>query len=168
MTVESQDRQAAQGEVEAREGVKNAVTGLLWAIDHREWDKVQSFLADVVRTDYTSLFGGSYQTQKGVDVMAGWRAFLPGFDSTQHLTGPILTDVQSGTAMARCAVTAVHRIGEAFWTVGGHYRMTLARANGGWVIAGITLENVYVQGDRTLPDEARRRVAAPKKRETRR
>jgi hypothetical protein len=69
--------------------------------------------------------------REGVDMMAGWRVLLPGFDSTQRLTGPILVESKGGTATARCAVTALHRIGEAFWTMRGHYRMALARSNEG-------------------------------------
>jgi hypothetical protein len=87
-----------------------------------------------VRTDYTSLFGGAPRTQSAGELIDSWRALAPGFDATQHLTGPMLTEVWSDTARARCAVTAVHRLGREHWTVSGHYDVELIRMRSGWAI----------------------------------
>jgi len=141
------------------EVISDTVTRLLHAIDRKDWDGVRAVLAEEVRTDYTTLFGGSPRTQSATELIEGWRGLLPGFDATQHLTGPILSDIATGTARARCAVTAMHRIGRDHWTVSGHYDIELTREHwGNWVISGITYEHVLVLGDETLPQKAQSRV----------
>jgi SnoaL-like domain len=85
---------------------------------------------------------------------------VPGFEATQHLTGPILADIAGDRARARCAVTAIHRIGRDQWTPSGQYEMELVRANSVWTIRAITYHNVFVAGDETLPEKAQARVAS--------
>lgn len=140
--------------------IAEAVTRLLHAVDARDWNAVRAVLGDPVRTDYTSLFGGEPETQSGDELVAAWRALLPGFDATQHLTGPLVTNVKGGRATARCAVTATHALGESRWVVGGHYAMELARKRTGWVVTAIRLETAFVDGDRDLPEKARERLAS--------
>ena len=141
-----------------REVISDTITQLLHAIDRQDWDGVRAVLAEEVSTDYTTLFGGSPRTQSATELIEGWRALLPGFDATQHLTGPILADVATGTARARCAVTAVHRIGHDHWTVSGHYEIELTRTHWSWVISTITYNHVLVLGDETLPQKAQARA----------
>ncbi|EQD78505.1 hypothetical protein B1B_00687, partial [mine drainage metagenome] len=74
---------------EAALAVADAFTGLLHAIDALEWPRVRSALADRVATDYTSLFGGSPAERTADELIRVWEGLLPGFDATQHLTGPI-------------------------------------------------------------------------------
>jgi hypothetical protein len=74
------------------------------------------------------------------------------------MTGPVLADVSGDTARARCAVTAVHRLGRDYWTVSGHYAMELRRASGAWAIAAITYHHVAVLGDETLFERAQTRA----------
>ena len=138
--------------------VAETVTGLLSAIDRHDWDAVRNVLADTVAVDYTSLFGGEPNSPTAEGLIGTWRDLLPGFDSTQHLTGPILTKFEGKTALATCAVTATHVLGEARWVVGGRYEMTLVRGRAGWQITGVTLRTAFVDGDRTLSDKARARA----------
>jgi hypothetical protein len=141
-----------------RLAISDAITGLLHAVDRRDWTTVGTYLAPQVQTDYTSLFGGSPHTQTSAELVAGWRAFVPGFDATLHLTGPILADVVRDAARARCAVRAIHSLGQDHWIVSGHYEMELSRTSRGWVISAIGYENVLVSGDRTLPERAQARA----------
>jgi SnoaL-like domain len=141
-----------------RQAISDTITGLLHAIDQRDWAGVGATLADEVRTDYTSLFGGSARTQSAAELVDGWRALLPGFDGTQHLTGPVVAHVSGETARARCAVTAVHRLAQDHWTVSGHYDVELMRRDGAWTIRAITYENVLVMGDAALPEKAQARA----------
>ena len=141
-----------------RQAISDAITTLLHAIDRREWSGVRAALADQVTTDYTSLFGGFPRTQSAAELIDGWRGLLPGFDATQHLTGPIVADVSDDTARAHCAVTAIHRIARDHWTVSGHYDVELVRADRTWAIRAITFHKVFVLGDETLPAKARVRV----------
>jgi hypothetical protein len=48
----------------------------------------------------------------------------------------------------------------ATWLVVGHYDVAVARLDGGWRIAGITLHVAYEEGSRALVDAARARVTA--------
>jgi hypothetical protein len=153
---ESQDAGAAT--LADRQAISDAITGLLDAIDRRDWTAARSCLAAQVRIDYTSLFGGTPRTQSETELIEGWRALVPGFDATQHLTGPILADILGDTARVRCAVTAVHCIGQDHWTPSGHYEMALLRTGSRWVIAAIVYRNVFVAGDATLPQRAQARA----------
>jgi SnoaL-like domain len=146
------------GTVVDRQAVSDAITRLLHAIDKRDWAAIRAVLAEQVTTDYTSLFGGSSQTQSVTQLIESWRAVLPGFDPTQHLTGPILAEVFGDAARAHCAVTAVHRLDGDHWTVSGHYDIELARAQRGWAISSITYHNALVVGDKMLPAKAQARA----------
>jgi fermentation-respiration switch protein FrsA (DUF1100 family) len=149
---------AGTGTLVDRQAITDTITKLLHAIDRRDWTAVAGILAEEIRTDYTSLFGGSIQTQPAHELIAAWRALLPGFDATQHVTGPIVADVSGDAARAHCAATGVHRIGHDHWTVSGHYDMELARTGNTWRIGAITYRNVLVTGDETLPQKAQARA----------
>jgi SnoaL-like domain len=153
---ESQDARAVA--LADRQAISDAITGLLDAIDRRDWTAACGHLAEQVRTDYTSLFGGSARTQSAAGLIDGWRSLIPGFDATQHLTGPILADVSGDTARVRCAVTAIHCIGQTHWTPSGHYEMELSRTDSRWMIGAIVFRNVFVAGDDTLPERAQARA----------
>jgi hypothetical protein len=45
-------------------------------IDLKAWPMLRALYADQVETDYTSLFGGTPQRQRGDDLIAGWRRVL--------------------------------------------------------------------------------------------
>ena len=141
-----------------RLAVAETATALLHAVDRRDWAAVRNSLAEKVDVDYTSLFGGEPSCPTSSDLIGAWRDLLPGFDSTQHLMRPILTRIEGKTALATCAVTATHALGEARWVVGGHYEIALIRRGSGWQISGITLRTAFVDGDRGLPDKARARA----------
>jgi hypothetical protein len=142
-----------------RQAVSDVVTKLLHAVDARDWSAVRALLADTVRTDYVSLFGGEPATQSRDDLVAAWQGLLPGFDATQHLTGPAISSIQGDRARTRCAVTATHTLGELRWVVGGHYDIELVRTHGGWAIASIRLDTAFIDGNRDLPEKARRRIS---------
>jgi hypothetical protein len=141
-----------------RQAIADTITRLLHAVDGRDWTAIAGVLAEQIRTDYTSLFGGSSEIETPDELIGAWRALLPGFDATQHLTGPILADVSGGTARATCAVTAIHCIGRDHWTVSGYYDMELVRADKSWRISAITYRNVLTAGDETLPQKALERA----------
>ena len=149
-----------------RQAISDAITSLLHAIDRRDWTAVRGHLAEQVRTDYTSLFGGSPRTQSATELIDSWCALVPGFEATQHLTGPIVADVSGDTARARCAVTAIHRIGRDHWTPSGHYEMELVRTDNLWTIGAIVYRNALVAGDETLPEKAHARVTSMRQAQT--
>ena len=62
------------------------------------------------------------------ELVARWRALLPGFDATQHLLGPLAAagsrrPTRSG---CECNVRGYHRLGGAAWMVAGRYESGVA------------------------------------------
>src|SRR5690606_1240782 len=114
-----------------------------------------------------SLWGGTPQEITGNEVVAAWQQLLPGFDATQHLTGPIVVTAANDTG-ATCATTvrAYHTLVEDgrtdVWMVAGRYQISLVPAPSAtppWRISGITLRLAYEEGDRALVEQAQARVA---------
>ena len=141
------------------------LTRMLQAIDILDWATVRNAFAHEVRLDYTSLFGGEPETLPADDLIARWQALLPGFDATQHLSGPVLlTDDGRGGVRADVHVRAYHHIsgadGGEVWAVNGHY---IARLAGG-EITELTLQVFYQEGNRDLPAVASQRaISSPRK-----
>jgi len=149
------------------EGVSAVVTRLLHAVDDLDWDTVRALLADQVSLDYTSLWGGAPQQLSGDEVVATWRQLVPGFDATQHLTGPVVvTAADDSGAVCTTTVRGYHTLVEGghtgVWMVAGRYHITLTPAPvaPAWRINGITLRVSYEEGSRVLVEQARTRVAA--------
>jgi hypothetical protein len=143
----------------ASEPIENIVARIAYHADAREWPELRRLFAQTVHVDYTSLFGGTAVAVAGDDLMMGWRAFLPGFDATQHLLGPVLVETTDDRAIARTHVRATHRIADHVWVVGGRWVIVLAREGAAWRIAAMTFELAYQEGDTSLPDQARERAA---------
>lgn len=146
--------QAREPAVSDEQSIESAITRMLFAIDKLDWRGVRAELADDVRIDYTSLFGGSAERLKADALLQRWQALVPGFDATQHLTGPIIVTARNAQgATAETHVRGYHYIeGEAgdVWMVAGHYVMQVARTSAGWKIAGIQLDVYRQEGNRNL------------------
>lgn len=129
------------------------------AVDAREWDVVTALLADVVASDYTSLFAGEPESVSGAELATRWQALLPGFDATQHFLGPLLV---SGPDTVECNVRGYHVLGDEVWMVAGWYVLTVERGEGAAPvrISGITLVSSYETGPRELVERAQQRAAA--------
>jgi SnoaL-like domain len=138
----------------------DALPRLLYAIDVLDWPAVREAFADEVRLDYTSLFGGEPETLPGDELIARWRALLPGFDATQHMLGPVvLTDDAGPGVRADAHVRGYHHIGGSdsgqTWAVHGHYTARLVEGK----ITELTLALFYQEGDLGLPAVATERAA---------
>lgn len=146
--------------------VTAAVSDLLFAIDDLDWEGVRNALADEVTIDYTSLWGGEPEHLAASELVARWQGLLPGFDATQHLTGPIVVrQAGEGRVTATTTVRGYHVVETAgeptIWMVAGRYLLTLEQgADGDWKISGVTLRVAYQEGDRGLPDVAKSRAAS--------
>ena len=122
--------------------IANCITVLLQAVDLQDWTAARACLADEVDTDYSSLFGGSPERLRSDALIKRWRDLVPGFDSTQHIAGPVLIyEVHGDSAKARTAVRAYHYFEEApggsVWIVAGRYEMQLSRRESEWRIAAL-------------------------------
>jgi hypothetical protein len=155
-------------DLQARLDIADAVTSLLHGVDALDWTRVRGALAAEVRLDYTSLFGGSATSLPADQLVANWRALLPGFDATQHLIGPILVRGGDARAEVEATVRGYHRIKDAaggdIWMVAGRYDMQLAPDAGQWRIAAITLVTYYQEGNLALPALAQQRAMSTPRR----
>jgi hypothetical protein len=137
--------------------IQSVVARIAHHIDAKRWDELRRLYADEVETDYTSLFGGTPQRQRGDDLIAGWRGALASI-STQHLLGPIDVTIDGASATAECHVRAWHLArgtpGGDEWVVAGHYHFALARGDGTWRITAMKLETLQQRGNRNLLAEA--------------
>src|SRR5688572_27568251 len=99
------------------------LTRMLHAIDALDWAEVRACLADEVRTDYTELFGCEAETVTGDELVTRWQGLVPGFDATQHLTGPVLAEKDGSGLLLRTHVRGYHRVegaeGGSTWAVHG-------------------------------------------------
>lgn len=123
------------------------LTRLLHAIDTLDWATVRACLADEVRTDYTSLFGGEPTTVSGDDLVAQWQSLLPGFAATHHLTGPVL----ESDGVVDTHVQAHHWMPDGQrWSVYGRYTAHVVDGR----ITSLTLHTYQQEGDPELPATA--------------
>ncbi|MCL2393558.1 MAG: nuclear transport factor 2 family protein [Acidimicrobiaceae bacterium] len=133
----------------------DVLTRLLHAVDRLDWTEIRRCFSDEVRVDYTEMSGGEPETLAADDLIGRWRRLLPGFDATQHITGPVLlsTDDEPGVR-ADAHVRGYHRLGSETWAIHGHYVARLIDGR----IAALTLQVFYQEGDLALPEEATKRA----------
>jgi hypothetical protein len=142
----------------------DAVASMLHAIDRLDWPAVRQSFADRVTVDYHTLNGTPAADVNADDLIAGWRAVLPGFDATQHLVGPVVASPDGDVTRAETHVRGYHYIAGAegghLWLVAGHYSARLIDSNGRWQITALTLTVFYQEGNLALPGIATGRAAS--------
>eukprot|EP00903_Cladosiphon_okamuranus_P000899 g897.t1 len=139
------------------------LTDIAAGADRHDWPRVREAFADTVTTDYTSLWGGDPVTQPADELVAGWSAFLPGFDSTHHMvTNHTVTSETGTSATAEADFTATHRIGDGLWTLGGRYSYELVRSDDRWKVTSMTMTALWETGDRGLVATAGERASGSK------
>ena len=154
------------------QAIAAVITDLFAATDTRDWGRVETLFADSVEMDYSDL-GAEPATQSPAEIVAGWRAMLPGFDRTVHQPHgysiwvvPATTEADSpARATATYYALATHYLSDGDsatgddWTVFGGYDSEFVRIDGEWRIARTRLSVIDQAGDTTLPQRAARRVA---------
>ncbi|MCM3883489.1 nuclear transport factor 2 family protein [Frankia sp. R82] len=142
-----------------------ALISLLHGYDDLDWTRVRAALADEVVVDYTSVFGGRVETLGADALVRRWRAVLPGFDATQHITGPVLVSAEPGDATMHLEAQArAHHLmrgdpTSSSWLIAGRYQLAVTpTVAGGWLITELTLHCFYEEGDRGLLALARSRA----------
>ena len=133
--------------------IQAVVARVAHTIDGRRWAELRALFAEEVQTDYTSLFGGEIQEQRGDDLIAAWRDLL-GSVVTQHFLGPVEVEAATQVARAQCHVRAYHvkkgTPGGEEWMVAGHYVFELQRFVSGWAIRKMKLEAIHQTGNLKL------------------
>ena len=131
--------------------ISRSITDIAAGADRHDWMRVRAAFADEVTVDYSSLWGGSAATQTSDELVAGWSAFLPGFDGTHHMvTNHTVSALTNDTATAQADFTATHRIDDQLWTLGGRYTYELEQAGNRWVVTSLTMTALWETGDRGL------------------
>jgi hypothetical protein len=135
------------------DAIADALARFAMAVDEHDWDTVAALLDDTVRRDYRSLTGAAPDEIAGAALAAEWAGALEGLDGHQHLLGLPVIEAGADAALAVAHVIGTHVLdGDpgSPWTVGGTYRFALRRAEGGWRIAGLTLDTRWQTGDGAL------------------
>jgi hypothetical protein len=128
----------------------DVITRMLHAIDRLDWGVVRESFADVVATDYTSLWGGEPAEVRAEQLIAQWQEFTATLAATHHQTGPVVVS----DSCAETHVTAFHWLpGGDAWIVHGHYIARLVNGK----IATLTLQTFRASGHEGLPTVAARR-----------
>ncbi|MEW2916048.1 nuclear transport factor 2 family protein [Ruegeria sp. ANG10] len=141
--------------------ITRTLTDIAAGADRHDWVRVRDALADTVTTDYTGLWGGEPVTQSADELIAGWAAFLPGFDVTHHMvTNHTVTELTDTTAKAEADFTATHRIEDGFWVLGGRYSYDMVKSDDRWLVTSMTMTALWETGDRALVAQAGERAAA--------
>lgn len=127
-------------------------------VDADSWTELRALFSNQVQTDYTSLFGGEVQIQDSDALIETWRKMLTPLDATQHLLGPVDTEIEGDTASAKCHVRAYHVLrrapGGSEWMVAGQYEFGLVKTAGEWKIRSMKLNTFYQTGNQKLLEEA--------------
>ncbi len=145
---------------EQQADISTAITDIAAGADRHDWTRVRSAFSDTVTTDYTSLWGGDPVTQSADELVAGWSAFLPGFDATHHMvTNHTVTSLSDKSATAQADFTATHRLDDALWVLGGRYDYELEKSDDRWLVTSMTMTAIWESGDRGLVALAGQRAA---------
>ncbi len=134
------------------------VVAMAALVDLKDWDGLGRLFADRLTLDYTSLWGGEPAELSGEELVAQWRAMLPGFDATAHVLTDVAVVVQGDTATATADVSGSHLLDAERWVVTGRYDVRLGRTAEGWRIVALTFSSQSEEGDRALTERAKARV----------
>lgn len=131
--------------------------------DERDWEKIESLLANKVLLDYTSMGGGKPSIVTPREITASWKGLLPGFRSTHHQIGRFSVRVKGREAAAFFHGLALHylpnREGGDSWVVSGTYDYRLLKHPvKGWVVDKIKFNLLRQCGNINLPKLAVRNV----------
>jgi hypothetical protein len=141
-------------DLERERAVRKVVARIAHTIDTRRWSELRALYADEVITDYTSLFGGEVQHQRGDDLIGAWRRLLSPLDATQHLAGPIDVQLHGDRAIAECHVRGYHvrrgAPGGDEWMVAGQWVIEMVERQNAWRVTKMTLKTFYQTGNREL------------------
>ena len=131
------------------------------SIDGRDWPRLRTvFAAGEIEADFTSM--GVKQVFRGPadEWVERVRRTITGFDATQHFFANHSADVDGDRAVDTRYMQARHQLGDAHYTIGGHYTGHMVRTPAGWRIARYALTVRFHDGDRRLMGIAYRKSTA--------
>jgi len=121
------------------------------SLDARDWARLRTVFADgEIEADFTSM--GGRQPFRGP--AEAWvervRRSITGFDATQHFFANHSAAIDGDRAVDIRYMQARHQLGDAHYTIGGHYTGHMLRTPAGWRIARYALTVSFHDGDRNL------------------
>ncbi len=131
------------------------------AIDLRDWARLRTVFADgEIEADFTSM--GVKQVFRGPaeEWVERVRQSIVGFDATQHFFANHAAEIDGDRAVDTRYMQARHKLGDAHYTIGGHYTSRMVRTAAGWRIAGYRLSVTFSDGERRLMGIAYRKATA--------
>jgi hypothetical protein len=131
------------------------------SIDGRDWARLRTVFVDgEIEADFTSM--GVKQPFRGpADAwVARVRQTITGFDATQHFFANHSAEIDGDRAVDTRSMQARHQIGDAHYTIGGHYTGHMVRTPAGWRVARYALTVRFHDGDRRLMGIAYRKAAS--------
>ena len=128
-------------------------------VDSRDWALYRACFADEVEVDLSSWNGQPSARMAAADWVAGVRAGLSGFDTTQHLNTNHRVELDGDRARCRSAIRASHHLEGECCVLGGHYDHGLIRTDAGWRIARNVLNVTWREGPEELFGRAAERAA---------
>ena len=141
------------------ENITEIIAKLFLSADERDWETTLGIFDEVVLLDYTSMTRGEPAMLDREDIVAAWKSFLPGFDSTDHQLSDFDVKIEDDRAEAVFFGHAEHFICDEIWIVEGDYETELVRKNDGWLINKLKLNLSKQDGNLELPKLAGERIA---------
>ena len=137
--------------------VQETISKLFIASDQRNWEGVEAQFAPKVNLDYSSMTENSATTLTPQQITGAWKTVLPGFASTHHQIGNVISEIDGNEAHVFCYGTATHYLEHAegnIWTVVGSYDFDLENIENQWKIKAMTFNYKYQDGNTKLVQEA--------------
>lgn len=138
-----------------RAAIIETCTKMTYFIDERRWEDLHQIFTETIELDYSAIFGGAPTTTPRADYIQNAQFLLGNLDSTQHLVSGHLVSGDGKTAECVSQVVATHfkpnNAGEALWTSGGQYHMTLHKTgDDGWRIQSVRAIQRWCTGNREV------------------
>ncbi|HEX8576706.1 MAG TPA: nuclear transport factor 2 family protein [Flavobacterium sp.] len=134
--------------------IKQTISDVFNGADERNWKKVQNAMAENVLLDYSSLSGNPEAILPSKQIVATWKAFLPGFDRTRHQLSNFQIKQKGNMASVHFDGKADHFISKEIWTVEGNYDAEVAKTNNQWVVTKLKFNFLKQSGNTNLPSQA--------------
>ncbi|PJZ53898.1 nuclear transport factor 2 family protein [Leptospira adleri] len=135
--------------------IQSTVEAVFTSVDQRDWEKLQSLLAETIHVDYTSLSGGQPSEIGASEIVDSWKNFLPGFYSTHHQVGNFQIEKKGSDASVKFSGIALHYLpigkGEKEWVVSGTYEFKLRKTESRtWTIQSMKFNLEHQSGNLKL------------------
>jgi hypothetical protein len=142
-----------------RSAISDVIHRYATGVDGRDWEAFRAIFTDEVDIDLSSWNGAPGSRMSADAWVAGVRAGLSGFDSTQHISANHQITIDRDSAHCTSYVQASHSLGPERYVLGGYYESDLLRESSSWKISASRLTVTWRLGDPGLFATAAARLA---------